>query len=56
MHLQYSHHVLQLSSSQHDINMHNMIIEDEHDLSAPIQQLIELPDPEVETVENDENA
>ncbi|XP_074346528.1 uncharacterized protein LOC141685317 [Apium graveolens] len=38
------------------IIMHDMIIEDKRDLSAPIQEPIGIPDPEVETVENDENA
>ncbi|KAL8125321.1 hypothetical protein AgCh_012851 [Apium graveolens] len=37
------------------ITMHNMIIEDERDLSAPIEES-ELPDPEVETISIDENT
>ena len=32
------------------IIMHNMIIEDERDLNAPIEQVIEIPPAEVERV------
>ncbi|XP_057804527.1 uncharacterized protein LOC131019919 [Salvia miltiorrhiza] len=35
------------------IIMHNMIIEDERDLSAPIQEMREVPTPDVETVPNE---
>ncbi|XP_075515343.1 uncharacterized protein LOC142549983 [Primulina tabacum] len=38
------------------IIMHNMIIEDRRDLSAPIQDAMEAPTPDVEMVVNDENA
>ncbi|XP_073300554.1 uncharacterized protein [Primulina huaijiensis] len=38
------------------IIVHNMIIEDERDLSAPIQDAMEAPTPDVEMVVNDENA
>ncbi|KAL8125596.1 hypothetical protein AgCh_013028 [Apium graveolens] len=32
------------------------LADDERDLSAPIQESVKIPDPEVQTVENDENA
>ncbi|KAM6575620.1 hypothetical protein CsatA_023947 [Cannabis sativa] len=35
------------------IIMHNMIIEDERDLNAPIEERVEVPSPEVEMVEDD---
>ena len=38
------------------IIMHNMIIEDERDLSAPIEERLEVPDPEVETIPIDESV
>lgn len=45
---------------QHDIMtactiMHNMIIENERDLSAPVEEQSEIPNPEVETIMIDEN-
>ncbi|XP_062103035.1 uncharacterized protein LOC133814033 [Humulus lupulus] len=36
------------------IIMHNMIIEDERDFNAPIEERFEVPDPEVEMVGNDD--
>ena len=36
--------------------MHNMIIEDERDLSAPIEEQLEVPNSEVETILNDKNV
>ncbi|XP_073271491.1 uncharacterized protein [Primulina huaijiensis] len=38
------------------IIMHNMIIEDERDVSAPIQDAMEAPVPDVEMMVNDENT
>ena len=35
------------------IILHNMIIEDESDLDAPIEVGVEAPPPEVQTAEND---
>ena len=35
------------------IIMHNMIIEDERDVNAPIEEQFEVPNPEVEMVGND---
>ena len=38
------------------IIMHNMIIEDTRDLNAEIEDNFEVPNPEVETIMNDENG